>query len=744
MKRIKGHLIFILVLFVLSLVFFNKILHKGVILDNIHYINDLTFLSYNTLESLKNYELPLWTPYFYSGQPLLAVPESYMFDLNFLLILFFRNIYFAMNLAIILYFFIAGLGMYWLIYELVSDKKAAFISAIIYMLNGFMHSFIITGHINILEGYALIPFIFLFVHKALKAKNWIFYSVLAGIFFALQIFAGSMILFLYTVLIIGIYFAINLARKNFLEALIKVLSVGLIISIVALSLSAMKLMPVIEFTKISSRGADIPFQEFLGEPVSLKYALQIFVSSISYNRLSAAIGIAGFILLIYGIFNYKKRVVAFSVILVVLSLLYSSGFVANIFYKVPGFNKLRHVERALVLFAFSASILCAYGFVLLKSKYKSFLKFEKAVFVIIAVLIIGELVFLHKFPMPAKIIKPSDIPLLEYISKDDAKSRTMNLALNDIIGAAGYNYFSQKGISEVKGGGGIWINDYVTYLFIAQQTMNSKMMGMLNVKYVIAKDLINSTAFTLVNKFNVCKDCALPEAFGPYLYENKAFLPRYYVVPNAVLVVGENSKVRDFMYNLIIQKLDQTNTVLITGSNINQFSSDILKKFNFIILLKDSVNQESLPKLQEYVANGGIIIPDIIKGQNSASDEDVSRLFNHLSGSYKEINIKQYSNHKITLDLNGEKGWLVASERFAYFPGWKASINDKDVNIYKADNAIAALHLDGEKGQLVFKYKPKSYRNGKIISLIAFILIIIYFGYFVYKNKSKSGDKNQT
>ncbi|MBS3114040.1 hypothetical protein J4448_02980 [Candidatus Woesearchaeota archaeon] len=105
MRKINAHIIFIAVLFILSLFFLNSILHRDVILNNVHYINDLMFVSYNTKEALKNNELPLWTPYFYSGHPLLAIPENYMFDLNLLLIYLFNNIYLAMNLALVFYFF---------------------------------------------------------------------------------------------------------------------------------------------------------------------------------------------------------------------------------------------------------------------------------------------------------------------------------------------------------------------------------------------------------------------------------------------------------------------------------------------------------------------------------------------------------------------------------------------------------------------------------------------------------------
>ena len=743
MKKFNEHFIFIALFFILSLFFLNGILHKDIIPNNVHYINDLAFVSYNTKEVLKNNELPLWTPYFYAGHPLLAIPENYMFDLNFLFVFLFRNIYLAMDLSLIFYFFIAGLGMYILIFNIFNNKKAAFISAVVYMFNGFMHSFIISGHINILEGYALAPFIFLFVHKALKSKEWLLYSILAGIFFALQILAGSMIIFLYTTLIIGIYLLINLISKNFTGILIKTIFIGIVIGIVALSLTAIKLLPVLEFTKISSRSAKVSFNEFLGEPINFNGIGRIVITNIGYNRLSASIGIIGIILLIYGLFEYKKRIVVFSFFIIIFSLLFASGtFVADIMYKVPGFEKLRHVERALVLFVFAGSILVGYGFILLSEKlkkYKLYSKYENLFFVGIVFFILLELLFLQNVPLSTKIIQPKDIELLAYMSNDNSTFRTINLAQKEIVGAAGYNYYAQKGISEVKGGGGIWVNDYVTFLAIAQQSLSPKIFGILNVKYIVSDKKIEKENLSLVNRFNQCKECAVWNAFGPYLYKNNLFLPRYYIVPNSILVVGENALVKQLIYSFMFQNFEPKNTVLLEGTKINDYDIEFLKKFDIIFLVRDSVDQDSIGKLRNYVAEGGKIVPDILNGQLNVSNEEINKIFNEIIGNYTEINISEYSNNKVILNLKGEKGWLVASERFAYFPEWKVSIDGKNIEMFKTNNVITTLYLEGEKGKLVFEYKPNSYRKGKMMSILAFIAVIVYLGYFVLYKKFRVG-----
>ncbi|MBI2658932.1 hypothetical protein HYX05_02400 [Candidatus Woesearchaeota archaeon] len=745
MEKFNTHIVFIASIFILSLFFLNSILHEGAILDNIHYINDLTFLSYNTKESLKNNELPLWTPYFYAGHSMLAIPESYMFDLNFLFIYLFRNIYLAMNLALILYFFLAGIGIYILVYNLAANKKAAFISAIIYMFNGFMHSFIIHGHINVLEGYALLPFVFLFVYKALKSKMWIFYSILAGICFALQILSGSMIFFFYTALLVFFYMAFSLIGKSFASRLIKAGFIGIVIVVVALGVAAIKLLPVLEFTKLSNRAVNVSFEEFLGHPVNLKEIARILVTDIGYADTSAAVGIIGMILLICSFLNYKKKIIAFSLILVVFSLLFASGtFVADIMYKIPGFDKQRHIERALMLFAFAASILIAYGFIILSEKlrkYTAYLKYENLFFAGIVFLILLELLFLQDIPKGIKVTEPDEIKLLDYISKDNSMLRTINLAQKDIIGSAGYNYYAQKGISEVKGGGGIWVNDYVAFVGIAQQSLNSKMLSVLNVKYIVSDKMLEADNLSLVGKFNECRECPVGNAFGPYLFKNERFLPRYHVVPNAILVVGSNLQVKQLIYNLMFLNWEPKNAVMIEGTNINDYSVDFLEKFKIIFLLRDSVDQNGIGKLREYVNKGGTIVPDILNGKNSISDEEITAMFSKIAGSYKEINISEYSNNKVALNLDGETGWLVLAERFAYFPGWSAKINGRDVKVLNSDNVISSLYLDGEKGTLTFEYKPDSYRRGKLASSLAVVAIAIYLGRLIYKKKIKSGDQ---
>ena len=737
-KNFAGENYYVFILLLLSLVFFYSILSPNKILNNVHYINDVTFYSFNMKESIKQGSLPLWTPYYYSGRPLFAQPEYYFIDFNLLLILLTGNIYLAMNFSVIIHLFLAGLGMYLLVSYLSESKKAAFISAFIYMFNGFVHTFAVPGNIMVMEGYSLIPFILFFTIKALKGKEFVFNSVIAGLFVAFQIFTGGVIFLPYLFVLIAVYSVSYLVDKNFQNKLLKLFIVGLIIGAVGFGISAVKLLPGLEFLNLSNRQSGVPYQEYLGEPVLVKNFVFAFISNIfsAGSGISSAVGIMGFALLILGFYKYKNKIIWFSAVVVLLSFFMSTeSFLSKFLFHVPIFDQTRHIERAIFLFAFAASILAGFGFLNLEMLIEKYNKInKKIIFSVIIFLIFFELFLIQKVPQSVDVIQPKDIPILNYMSKDTSASRTINLALSDFIGATGYNYYAQYGISEIKGGSGIWFGDYYNYL-IRASGQPAKMYGILNNKYAISNKKIDLKGFRLIDRFKDCRECTLWEAFGPYLYNNTNYLPRYYIAPNSILIAGSNDLVQGLIYAVMQQNFQPNSTVLVEGTKINDYSIEFLKKFNVIFLVQGSVDDSSIPKLRQYADQGGKIIPDLFNGQNTVTSNDVDKLFNSTNGVYAEAKIDDYKNNKVVIDLNGEKGWLVASERFAHFPGWTASINGKQVEMLKADNIITAVYLDGEKGKLEFEYAPASYETGKLITIIAVLIIIIYFGYLFYSKK---------
>jgi hypothetical protein len=271
-------------------------------------------------------------------------------------------------------------------------------------------------------------------------------------------------------------------------------------------------------------------------------------------------------------------------------------------------------------------------------------------------------------------------------------------------------------------------------------------MGILNLKYITSSKKADIAGFKEVRKFEDCISCNSSEwtrwIAGPYLYENEDFLPRYYFVKNSILVIGEDGQAQETIYIILLDKnFNPENTVIIQGKNkINVHDIDFLKKFNILILLQNSVDQDSLPLLQQYKDSGGKIFPDILDNKNSLDISEISTVLKSFDGELIEADSNKISPNEIEVIAENE-GFLVLSEKFAMFEGWSAEKESDNVDILKADAVISSVYVDSP-GTIRFSYKPKSFGLGLMIT-IATLLIIFIYGLFSLRKSLKSKTTNQ-
>ena len=73
-----------------------------------------------------------------------------------------------------------------------------------------------------------------------------------------------------------------------------------------------------------------------------------------------------------------------------------------------------------------------------------------------------------------------------------------------------------------------------------------------------------------------------------------------------------------------------------------------------------------------------------------------------------------------------------------YYPGWELWDNGKMVDIYRTNYAFRGAFLETGNHDLTFKFNPKSYKKGAIISLVSGILLLIFLiGYHIIKRSYK-------
>jgi hypothetical protein len=186
-----------------------------------------------------------------------------------------------------------------------------------------------------------------------------------------------------------------------------------------------------------------------------------------------------------------------------------------------------------------------------------------------------------------------------------------------------------------------------------------KMLELFNIKYIASSKLTNIKGATLVNKT------------GPAnLYETKKYLPRAFLVENAV-VVKESEKI-----------------------------IDEIKKPDF--------DPGRKVILEEYVSVGTGLKP----APAVADTQPV---------------IKLYSPNKIVIDaaVASKPKFLVLSD--TYYPGWKATVDGKAVKVLRADYMFRAVLLEPGRHTVVFFYSPASFKIGIFISLATLIILTFIY-----------------
>jgi hypothetical protein len=770
-KRIKPHLPYLAVF----LVIFSVVYGGYFDLNQIAALDSLTFYVAKIeilRQSLTDYGdvFPLWNPYTMGGQPYLAMPDNpQMTSLVGLLIPFLAKPNQIFLVAVLIDMLLAGIFMYILVMYLVKNRKAAFISALVYTFNPWIVTNIAGGGMTTLNVYMLIPLTMMFVVKAFRKERWVFYSVITGILFSLQIrLSTGLKVFLFVALLFGIYIIIYIVGPNFKKRIVKAFFVSLIVASITFGLSAQFVLPEKEFLDMTSRG-NLAWEQSGGGTIPIKDWFNNFIEPFyeGWPKIQGHgggnIGLIPFILAFLAVYAYwkDKKVLAFALGAMLAVLIVSGSFVYYLLWKyVPPFHSFRHIHRAAVLFIFAMSVLVGYGFMALSSILKK--KFEKVdvkgnvAFIAVVLLVIVNIILLGVSPYALQI---GDIShaidknyLMKEIAKDDSIFRIHVYETNGIDWGTEFSYVPY-GFGGLYGSTGIWLSEWLNRHLAMSLSEPAKFWGMLNVKYVQSLSNISVDGLRFVEKFEKCQDCYainndIQKAFGNYLYENELFLPRAYFVDDSVLVVGQEEARIQTVYGLMMHPgFNPSNTVIIEGrGSINDYGAGDLNKYSAIVLTEGSVDQNSMFTLKNYVDNGGRLFPNLIENKNTITEEDINGLFGSFKGELNAVDDGDYITHtfdRYEVKLNGRKGFFVLSERFSMFPGWNVKADGERLEIVGADGAISSVYVDGDYGSLMFEYKPKSYILGRNITILTLVLVLVYFGYYFYKKKINKEKDNQ-
>ena len=145
--------------------------------------------------------------------------------------------------------------------------------------------------------------------------------------------------------------------------------------------------------------------------------------------------------------------------------------------------------------------------------------------------------------------------------------------------------------------------------------------------------------------------------------------------------------------------------------------------------------ENKYPSSDYYLVQKLIIIIDEKEALSEISNEDFDSkkqaIISESNLNVRNINNKgtvdiiEQSQISSKLNVNSESNIFIAT-KLAYYPGWKAYIDNKITKIYRTNLAFQGIFVPPGEHIILFKYQPLSFSIGVFLSLAGVIFLIFY------------------
>jgi hypothetical protein len=326
--------------------------------------------------SWRHSQLPLWDPFHWAGQPFLGQVTGAAYPANWLLGFFpFREGKLSVNVVhwyLVLLHFQAALFCYWLCRDWKRSQAASILGGLVFAFGGFLGT---TDWPQILNGAVWLPLLFLYLFRSLRGERPLFSAGMSGALLGVTWLSGHHEVPIYTSTAFGgvwLFACISSPHRA------RVLPLALTAALVTVLVSAVQILPALEYSALAKRWVGLESGPIGGSeviPYSIHQHYSWTLSAIPGIftprppvHIDPFIGIVAFSLALLGLYHGWRRLPQVRLLAAlaaagVLLALASSNFIHGLLYALlPVFGKARVPARALVLFSFAVAPLAAFGF----------------------------------------------------------------------------------------------------------------------------------------------------------------------------------------------------------------------------------------------------------------------------------------------------------------------------------------------------------------------------------------------
>ena len=328
-----------------------------------------------------NHSIPFWNPYMFGGIPFWAHFESTIFyplDILFWIIPPER----AYGYTMFAHLFLAGLFMYILSRSFRISPLGSFVAAAVFMCNGFVMATLHMGQMFRVQGYTWIPLIIYFLNQALTRERPYFSATIAGLFWGVQILAGSAQDPFYTFLAALLFLGSSIRSFRETRFSAKIPAIACLFFVIGSGVAGIQLVPAFEFIGQSVRAAldrydlvtigsyppegivTAAMPHFFGSYLKRDF----WVSDVPWSvpDYNLYVGVLPLMLLFF--ISYRRsdnrRVLAFAGILAIVAFVLALGSHTTVYklaYLLPGFDRIRAPAKIIVLWVFALGLLAGKG-----------------------------------------------------------------------------------------------------------------------------------------------------------------------------------------------------------------------------------------------------------------------------------------------------------------------------------------------------------------------------------------------
>jgi len=673
-------------------------------------------------------DLPLWRPYLLSGAPLVGHPVAPLFYIPHWIVLL-SNLPLAINIDFAFHIFWMTLGTY--IYLRVHQSNrhsASIIGAFAFGLSPVWFAHIGGGHLPMVAAISWWPWIWLSSISYFKTENlnWI---LVVGIGITSQIMNHPQIAMI-SGICIGLISFIKFFNLDLSTTCKLVRGWGIALGY-SLLLSSVHLLPFLQLLKYSSRN-NLAHQELvLGNlPPPLIFNI-LFPPSLKYPEWFIYPGIGILILAIYKITQDYERKVRNALIVFFIGIILSLGSNTPahfLLYKlVPGYSYLRISSRWWMISLFSLSVIASWGTELFiqRSDLKKVTKW--LIFAIGCIyFFIGIINYFDGVKIPFTVFPVAMVSVLLTILFLLGKSTSRIFYLIFIIVFLDLWWVGRSLIRPT------YLDDLYDIKRVAhisnKQHANQGRTLDLTTHYI---GMTEAAVFNLrlangYDSFAISK-------YGDVV--NQAIGCNYGGYSVTIPPMAGNPVAKKTCPNIDLQPnlLDLLNVnLIITDQPDETFGGDLTSNENgtYIYNFHNYFRKVYGVNTGKVVNHENCIdmLPDIDLRKSALVEEPLP--FRETPTNFSNLEWVSGVNKEKFKITTQNAGLLVHSETWA--PGWKVYVDGVEKKVLRVNCAFQGVWVEEGDHEVVFIYEPDSYKIGLRISIITFLVTIVWFNYRVF------------